>query len=153
MSLAESKAAEIKAAQAERSIDRKWVLESKAVVRAAVPDLWEALKAVCSEEVVKFSKLVPAAATMSLQGEGNTFTVQTSVMPSVDLQVNLTELGIKSKLRTQRHSLGLSKEGKWTLYRLGTDSTLEPCFLDGDAELSPNQLADILLEPIFDTFY
>jgi hypothetical protein len=152
MSLAESKAAEIKAAQAERSIDRKWVLESKAVVRAAVPDLWEALKAVCSEEVVKFSKLVPAAATMNLQGEGNTFTVQTSVMPSVDLQVNLTELGIKTKLRTQRRSLGLSK-GKWTLYRLGADSTLEPCFLDGDAELSPTQLADILLEPIFDTFY
>lgn len=152
MSIAERKAEEIKAAVAERSIHRQWVLEKKAVVRAATRDLWVALRAACSDEVVKFSQLVPAASTMSLQADLNTFKVQTAVMPTVDLQVNLTERGIKTKVKTQKHSMGPSKEEEWTLYCLGTDYELEPCFLDGDSELSPAQLAEILLEPLFDAF-
>jgi len=89
---------------------------------------------------------------MSAQLSGNSLSVQTTIFPLVQLHINRLELGVNTRWMIQKYSLGTAKESKWSVYRFAADCNREPCFSDGDAELSPQSLAEKLLEPIFDIF-
>jgi hypothetical protein len=153
MSLAERKASEINAALAQRAADRQWILMCNVVAETASPPLFNALIAIISEEVAKFSKSVSEAATMSVQTDGgDTVKIQTTLFPRVDLQLNRVADGLNTKYSIQHDSMGRCEGGKWTLYRFAIDTDMKPCFGDAEAELTPEHLAAILLEPIFDVF-
>ena len=151
VSLAETKAAEIN--ESLESLGRKWLLESKAAARDGGPMLYGALSANVEGQITTFSGRVLAAKDLSFQPQGeSSFIVLTQTFPMVRLEVNRIALGINSRLLIHRQALGPAKQGIWKLYPFAADQNLEPCFSDYDNELSPGQLADILLTPVFEAF-
>jgi hypothetical protein len=152
MSLAERKAAEINAALDKEALNRQWVVEKKMAARSGSSALWEALVECVSAEVHKFAASVSTASTLAVTASPDSFRVETSVHPMVQLVVNRVALGITARVMTQRHSLSQAKQHKDVRYYFAADSSLEPCFSDYDSELSPSALSDILLGPVFDVF-
>lgn len=159
MGNAKEKAAEIKQLKQDKLQARQWALTVRSEIRQQAPALWEELVACTENErkelVEAFSEVCSEAnALLSYRptGNGNVFVVSREALPRVEVKMisKFDEGCVCCSVMTQKRRSApiIENLGPFRFSLAVVEDGFAPCFKDGDMHLSPEQVAETVMNPV-----
>ena len=155
MGVAKERATQIQRAREQEKVALQDSVRLSAVVTLGAPRLWDDLQTAIEGMVKEFSTELPEAKNLrSDRLNSNNLTVQTTAFPLIKVEILRTPEGyLQSTITETKHGLAETRVRR-TNQEIGftVDRNGEACFTYGERPLTAQQLAEELMEPVFEFF-